>query len=328
MSKEKTGFSVGRFIETFKINNHQLAFGSYAAELSFYIIWSLIPITLALSNIIAVLPISQEEILHFIQMILPYEVEVTVIPLIEGYLDSTSSSVFSLGIIISLWPLSNVFNTLQRVFNTIYKSPDRQNFFVARAFAYIFTIFLVFILLIGTLLIVFGEQVLALLESTFQIQFTFLEFIMSQSWLIGLVLIFLLIVMIYHWIPNVDWAIRFSLPGSLFTLLGFVLVSQLFTIYLSFTSQPSSNSAIGVFIILVIWLYFNSMVLAIGAYVNVFVHDYSVADYRQVPMQNRKPDHYQERSPGFIPRQNLDESVLRQRIYKVNPGLKEAKTDE
>ena len=73
-----------KLFKTFQVNRDQLQFGTYAAELSFYIIWALIPIMLALANVIAVLPISQQEILAAMQSALPSEVESVLIPLLES----------------------------------------------------------------------------------------------------------------------------------------------------------------------------------------------------------------------------------------------------
>src|SRR5699024_6410008 len=139
--------------------------------LSFYVIWALVPLMLALSNIIAILPFSEAQIIDTIQLALPDEVEVAIIPLLETYLTGTSSGLFSLSLIISLWPASNVFNTMQRVLNTIYKTVPRKNFFIARLFAYVFTLLIVIALVTFTFSLVFGETIIDYIQVVFVIQF-------------------------------------------------------------------------------------------------------------------------------------------------------------
>ncbi|XJS09765.1 YihY/virulence factor BrkB family protein [Aerococcaceae bacterium WGS1372] len=268
-----------RLIKTFQVNNNQLAFGSYAAELSFYVIWALVPLMLALSNIIAVLPFSEAEIIQTIKMALPDEVEVTVIPLLETYLTGTSAGLFSLSLIISLWPASNVFNTLQRVLNTIYKTEPRKNFFISRLFAYVFTLVLVIVLVIFTFALVFGEIIINYIQDVFHIQLQLLDFFVNQGWLLGILGIFILLVGIYYYMPNVQWNLIYAIPGSVFTLLGFILVSQLFNVYMSIAGGNVGSGTIGVFIVAIIWLYLNAMVIAIGAYINVFFHDFKEKSY-------------------------------------------------
>ncbi|UUX34063.1 YihY/virulence factor BrkB family protein [Fundicoccus culcitae] len=268
-----------RLLKTFKVNNQQLKFGSYAAELSFYIIWAIIPIMLALANVIAILPISEAEIMQVLSRALPDEVGSVLIPLLESYLTGTSTGVFSLGLIISLWPASNVFNTLQRVLNTVYKVEKSPNFILKRAFAYVFTLAIVFVVAVFSLVMIFGEYIINFLSETFNVRFLAIDFLLEQGWLIGLISFFIILVIIYYFIPNVNWPIKYSIPGALVAMVGFLLVSQLFTLYLAFSSNSTSNSTIGVLIIVVIWLYFNSMVIAIGAYVNVFYHDFKEKSY-------------------------------------------------
>ena len=263
-----------KLIKTYQQNSDQLQFGSYAAEISFYVIWAMIPILLALANIIAILPIQNTDILQLTKSFVPTEVESILMPILQGYLNNTSPGVFSLGLIISLWPASNVFNTFQRVFNLIYKVKPRQNMLVARAFAYLFTIFIVLLLFLVTSLLVFGESILNLVKDHIPDYFGIISIIIKQSWIFGVILIFLILVLMYHFIPNISWPIKYALPGAIFSFIGIFLISQLFTLYLSFAGNSISNQTLGIFIILMIWLYFNSMVLTIGAYINVFYHDY------------------------------------------------------
>ncbi|MGO4936619.1 YihY/virulence factor BrkB family protein [Fundicoccus sp. Sow4_H7] len=308
---------VSRLLKTFKVNNQQLKFGSYAAELSFYVISAIIPVLLALANVIAVLPISEAEILQTINRVLPYEVGNVLIPILESYLTGTSSSIFSLGLIISLWPASNVFNTLQRVLNTIYKVEKSQNFIFKRAFAYLFTLATVFVVTILSFTMLFGEYILTFLSETFHIRLYAIDVIFEQGWLIGLLITFSILVVIYYFIPNVDWSINYSIPGAIVALIGFLLVSQLFTLYLAFSSNSTSNSTIGVLIIVVIWLYFNSMVIAIGGYVNVFYHDFKEKSYWKLVEETTQYKQFASYSPNFRHHSSLMPG-LKYRIFKVN----------
>lgn len=308
---------VKRLIKTFQVNNRQLAFGSYAAELSFYVIWALVPLMLALSNIIAVLPFTEAEIIETIQMALPDEVEVTIIPLLETYLTGTSAGLFSLSLVISLWPASNVFNTLQRVLNTIYKTEPRKNFFISRLFAYVFTLILVIVLVTFTFVLVFGETIITYIRDVFNIQLLVLDFFVNQGWLLGVLGVFILLLGIYQYIPNVQWKWIYAIPGSVFTLLGFTLVSQLFNVYMAIAGGNVGSGTIGVFIVAIIWLYLNAMVIAMGAYINVFFHDFKEKSYWRLVEETRTYRNFASYSANY----NQYDSIHNQFnniIYKDN----------
>ncbi|WP_124057620.1 YihY/virulence factor BrkB family protein [Vaginisenegalia massiliensis] len=287
--------------KTFQLNSDQLAFGSYAAELSFFIIWAAIPILLAFANVIAFLPMSQAEIMGALKGAIPADVAKVILPMLQSYLKNTSPGVFSLGLVISLWPASNVFNTLQRILNDIYKAKVRKNFILARLFAYVATLFMVLLIGAFTVLVLFGETIYRFLLETFNIELAILDFISNQGWILGLVGLFALLVFLYHFIPNVKWPLKYAIPGASFALVGFVLVSQLFSVYMAFAgNKASGNSTIGVLIVVMIWLYFNGMVIAIGAYINVFWHDFKEISFWKMVAKTRVYDSYFASSPHFV----------------------------
>ena len=296
MSSEKVSMT-DKLMAVFNANKSQLAFGNYAAQFSFYVIWAIIPLLLALANVIAVLPISQYEIINSMQEILPDQVQSLVLPILEGYLQNTSTSIFSLGLIISLWPASKIFNTLQKVLNEIYDVKGRTGV-VARVLAYVFTLAVMIVLASLSVTLVVGrflvEQLQEVIQASTRIDLSFIQTLLSQGWLLTFGVVFIVLLTIYYLVPNVHWSIKYAMPGALFSSIGLALVSQLFGLYLQYAaSDISSNNTIGVFIIFMIWLYFNSIIIMIGAYVNVLYHSYQTQNYWELISKKRYPkDHY------------------------------------
>ena len=290
--------TVQRLLKVFAVNP-QRKFGSYAAELSFYIIWAVVPLLLAIANVIAVLPFSSDQIVSVINDSMPAEVSDVIVPILESYIASTSVKALSLGLIISLWPASNVFNAVQRILNTIFKAEPRKNALISRGFAYVFTLALVVLIFSLTLVFVFGETILNYLTSTFGIEIPFVGAILQNSGLIGLLSLFILMFSIYQFMPNVNWSPKYASVGAIVALIGFGLISQLFTVYLSFNKNIDSNSAIGIFIVVIIWLYYNMMVISLGAYAAVIYHDYCERDYLEMVAETTEVEKFKVRSPQF-----------------------------
>lgn len=295
---EEQPTTIQRLLKVLAVNP-QRKFGSYAAELSFYIIWAVVPLLLAIANVIAVLPFSSTQIVNTIKSAIPSEVGNVLVPILESYIQNTSVKALSLGLIISLWPASNVFNTVQRILNTIFDAKPRKNAVISRGFAYIFTLALVVIIFSLTLVFVFGETILNYLSTTFEIDLPWVGAILQNSGLIGLLSIFLLMFSIYHFMPNVNWAPRYASLGAAVAIIGFTLISQLFTVYLSFNKNIDSNSAIGIFIVVIIWLYYNMMVIALGAYATVIYHDYCERDYLEMVAETTEVETFVASSDNF-----------------------------
>ncbi|MCW6659923.1 YihY/virulence factor BrkB family protein [Aerococcaceae bacterium NML191292] len=262
-----------KLVEIIKANK-PVNFGSYAAEMSFYIIWAIVPIMLIIANVIVMLPVSQEAIISAMETALPDEVETLLIPILKTYMRQTDLNAIWLGMLIALWPASNVFNTLQRVLNDIYQAQPR-NGYLARGFAYLFTLATVVALSIMTFLMVLGEKMVTFINDIFHVQLVILDWIVQQSWIFAIVGLFVLLVGIYHFIPNLSWKIRDSVFGATFSTVGFAVISRLFSVYIDYAARnATSNTTIGVFISLMIWLYFNCMVIIIGAYINLIWYQY------------------------------------------------------
>lgn len=302
MSAEKVS-TTDKLMAVFNANKNQLAFGNYAAQFSFYVIWAIIPLLLALANVIAILPISQYEIINSIQEVLPDQVESLVLPILEGYLQNTSTGIFSLGLIISLWPASKIFNTLQKVLNEIYNVKGRTGI-VARILAYVFTLAVMIVLASLSVTLVVGrflvEQLQEVILASTQIDLSFIQTLLSQGWVLTFLVVFIVLLTIYYLVPNVRWSIKYAIPGALVSSLGLALVSQLFGLYLQYAaSDLSSNNTIGVFIIFMIWLYFNSFIIMIGAYVNTLYHSYDTQSYWELVSNIHYPKGQYTMTEGF-----------------------------
>lgn len=261
----------------FRLNNNQLQFGSYAAELAFFILFSFVPLLLTIANVIVALPISQEFLIKIIQDAVPASLQHLVVSPIQDYIKTVDANAIIIGLAVSLWPVSNVFNTLQKILNTLYKTEPRKNIVITRLFSYALTFGTVVMFAVMVMLVLFGTYVVSYIEKLWHIDLTWLQQLVQQSGLIGMLSVFVVLVIMYHVIPNVDWAWRYAVPGACVATLGFMIISETYALYLSyFAKSVTSNQTIGFFIMLMIWLYINSLAVVVGGYVNVFVYDYVV----------------------------------------------------
>lgn len=277
---------IKRLIATFELNKEQVKFGSYAAELSFYILWAFVPLILTMANVIAVIPFTQGIILEALEKTLPSEVQTIMLPMLKNYLKTVNSGSVIIGLLISLWPSSVVFNTMQRILNDIYKTTPRKNMMISRAFSYVMTFGIVAAIIVFVFALLFGQNLVSFFEVTFNIELSFVSSILNQTGVIGAIGGIALIIGLYHFTPNIKQPLKTSIPGTVFAFIGFFAISELFSLYLHvFGNRITSSQTIGIFLVLMIWLYFNAMVLVIGAYTNVFIRDYHQLKLEQITSQ-------------------------------------------
>lgn len=277
LSKENQKLDFGKILGIAMTQFKRAEMGRQAAELAYYILLALFPILLALGNIIPLLPIPTEQVLEYVEIGVPAEVGSVLLPILEGYLSGGSSGVVSIGVFVSIWPASKAFTVFQRVLNQVYNAKERKNFIVTRIFSFLITVSFVFLIGAVSFIFVFGREILNLVQNLLPVDLvgiiTTFEYF---RWIVALVVLVVIMSFIYFIVPNVRWSFKFAIPGAVLATIGFLGVSQLFTLYIRFAGgQAIGNGAIGVFIVLMIWLYLISSVFIVGGILNVIIYDYT-----------------------------------------------------
>jgi len=233
----------------------RMEIGRQSAEMAYYVLLALLPTLLLLGNIIPLLPLPREQVLSYVEMALPLEVSNTLTPILEQYLNSGSSGVVSFGLVLSIWTASKAFNVFQNVLNQVYNTKMRKNFIVHRIFSFVIAFLLVAMIAFVAFLFMFGRYIRDFFEEFLSIQLDFITAFENFRWIVAFLIIAIIMTVIYYVVPNVRWSFKYSLPGAAFATIGFLLISQLFSLYVGVAgNQAIGNSAIGVVITLLIAL--------------------------------------------------------------------------
>jgi len=88
--------------------------------------------------------------------------------------------------------------------------------------------------------------------------------------LVGLVLALVVAFFpIYYVFPDTSVTAREVLPGVVIAAVGWALLQGLFQLYASVSSLADLYGALGAVLLFIFWLYFGSLILLVGATVNV-----------------------------------------------------------
>lgn len=93
------------------------------------------------------------------------------------------------------------------------------------------------------------------------------------GWPAAIVGLLVVLVPLYYILPPVRQRIWTILPGTLFAVIGIVLLQQLFQIYAAQASRYQAYGLIGAVLLFLLWLYFGSLILVLGAVVNAAIAD-------------------------------------------------------
>lgn len=92
------------------------------------------------------------------------------------------------------------------------------------------------------------------------------------GWLVSVASAVLMFLLLYRVVPNAALSFRDVWPGAVVAAVLFVVLTQAFPLYLHFLGSGfAAYKALGVFLLLMTWFYFLSMILCAGALLNAML---------------------------------------------------------
>ena len=210
--------------------------------------------------------LSQGEILHFMEDVLPRPIWEAAAETIWDLLRVKREGLVSFGVLFALFLATNGVNSLMKSFNASYKTVENRSFIKTRWIALNLTVLLALAFILSILLLVVGQVVLQwLLEfGILNENFTY-YLIIFLRFLVIFVAFYLAVASIYYWGPAIHDKWRFFSLGSVLATLLCIAVSFGFTFYVaSFGTYNKVYGSLGTLIALMIWQYLMSAILLLG----------------------------------------------------------------
>ena len=244
-----------------------------AAQLAYYLILALFPFILVLVSLLGIVGSEQlaSIVLGYFQRVTPDEVY----GLVETYTEDIISGrekrpgLLSFGILFTLWTASGAFAALINALNRAYDVQETRPFWKVRGIAILMTLGLSVLILIGVLLLVFGEPIGRAVAEVFGLGELFELVWNIARWPVALFFMVFTVALLYYFAPDVEQPFRWITPGGLIGVLLWVLASAAFSFYVNnFGTYNKTYGSIGVVIILLLYLYISSLTILFGAELN------------------------------------------------------------
>lgn len=248
---------------------------SYGASLTYFLILSIFPFLIALINAVNFLDIvNVENVLELIEYF-PLDIKEIVKNFFVELNLTSSKSLLSISVLVGLFSASSAINKLIKFINNSYGFEDNRNFFVTRILAIIFTLALIFMILLLIISMVFGKIIVYKFLNYFNInsKFVFMLWSVARN-LIPIVYLFLTFSAIYKFAPSPPKksSIKYKtvLAGSLFSTISIIVATIIFAFYVNnFGKYSITYGSLGGIIVFLIWLFLLSSITLIGAEINI-----------------------------------------------------------
>ncbi|MGI6776907.1 MAG: YihY/virulence factor BrkB family protein [Acetivibrionales bacterium] len=239
------------------------------AQLTYYLILSFFPFLIFLITLISYTPLTHEESIKTLEHLMPPQTYGLVVEMRRQVMSSDRRTILSFGMIATLWTASRGVCALIKGINKAYDQEETRPFWKLNGISILFTLGIALVILFSFVLLVLGKVLGEYLFNMLGITKLFKtawDFIRYFTPLLSMTIVF---VSVYYYIPGKRLKLKQVLPGSAFAVIGWVLLSVVFSFYINnFSIYTTTYGSIAGIIILLLWLYWCSIIILIGAEIN------------------------------------------------------------
>jgi len=240
-----------------------------SAQITYYLILSFFPFLVFLINSLSFTPLSSEMLTTNFNMFLPNETGALLKNVVVQTLQAKSSTFLLLGMIGSLWVAFKGISAIMRGLNKAYHVEENRSFIKLTSIAIIATIGVAIMIMFSLIMIVFGKiigtYVFGLVgeKALFNIIWSFLRYSIPLSIMV------ITFYLIYRYVPNRKLKFSNVIVGTIFTTVGWVTTSLLFSFYVNnFANYGKVYGSLGGVIALISWIYISALIILIGGELN------------------------------------------------------------
>ena len=271
MGQFPRGGLIGKSVHLFR-SVRRLQVPLHAANACYFIVLAVFPALVLLLGLLRYTPLEVERLGELLYGFLPEALAVGAEELILLTYDNTSGTVVGLSAATVLWSSSRGIYGVLTGLNAIYGVSEDRGYLQTRLLSILYTLAFLLILLLTLGLHVFGTGLLAVLERTAHpfvvflvrlIDFRFVLLLLLQTGLFGAMFMAL---------PNRRNGFWESLPGALLASTGWMVFSNLYSIYVEhFAHLTNVYGSVYAVALSMLWLYCCMSIVFYGGALNALL---------------------------------------------------------
>lgn len=247
-----------------------------ATSLAFNFLLALFPATIFLFTLIPYIPIEnfQDQLMFILLQLLPRTAFEATKTTLDDIIRNQNGGLLSFGFIFALFFSTNGVSSLMNAFNKSSLVLESRSAFKKHLIATGLVIMLSFLIFICISILVVGEHVIDFLKDEGLIKDKLLYYsLFFIRWVIIVALFFFATSILYYYGPAVVKRRKFFSAGSTLATALAIFTSLGFAYYINnFGQYNKIYGSIGTLIVIMLWLYINSLILLIGFELNASIY--------------------------------------------------------
>lgn len=242
-----------------------------AAALSYYFVISLFPAIILLAAVIAYLPGAKpfDQVLSLMSGFVPRDSIELLRRVLAHIVTPNRGTLLSFGILGTLWTASGGFAATIEALDIAYEVEEGRPFWVTRPLAGGLTLLVGVLLLVALGVMIVGPQFGTWLAARAHLSWLLAAAWPYIHWTVAVIFTVLAVESLYFIAPNVKQRFRATLPGAILAVACWIGLSYGLGIYFrSFAHFSKTYGTLGAVIALMVWLYWTSFFMLVGAELN------------------------------------------------------------
>ena len=245
-----------------------------ASSLAFNFFLAFFPAIIFLFTLIPYIPIAgfQETLMELLENVLPQSTNEIATQTIKDIVNNPRGGLLSIGFILALYFATNGVNSLIEAFNSSFHIRESRSLLFQRYISLVITLILTIMLILTIVILIVGKGYFNSLVTDGVISSDKLYlFSLSRFGLLSLMLYFG-ITLVFYLSPSKRTKWKWFSPGTIFSSIFIIITSLLFSFYINNFSQYNQiYGSIGTLIIILLWIYFNAIILLTGFELNASI---------------------------------------------------------
>ncbi len=256
-----------RMMQKFSVQMKKQHISAFAASTAFFLFLSLVPMLIMVCTIIPYTPLTEENLMTAVTVIIPDVMDPLAKTLIAEVYDK-SAGILSIAVIATIWSAGKGVLALMQGLNAINGVKEERNYFLVRLVSSFYTLVMLVIMILSLFVMVFGNALVAVVLYRIPQLQILVSFLMNFRFIFVWAVLTVLFAMIYAYIPNIKLQFREQLPGAMFSAIGWSVFSWGFSLYVGRAEAYNIYGRLSIIVIVMIWMYFCMYIIMVGAYLN------------------------------------------------------------
>lgn len=246
----------------------------YAANAGFFIILAIFPALVLVLSLLRYTGLQVSSLVEVLATIIPAALMPTIEKLVLSTYENSSGALVGVSALTALWSASKGVYGLMTGLNRVYGVAEDRGWFYTRFISVLYTFAFLAVLLLTLIVHVFGGTILSLLPISRSPLARILTGILDFRVILLLIVQTVVFMLVFAFLPNGRNKLRDTVPGALLSSLGWLIFSDLFSIYVErFASLRNIYGSVYTIALAMLWLYFCLSIIFFSAAFNQYLED-------------------------------------------------------